>query len=103
MEKEMRRIVYCPWGNFYMSLKPNGVEGTYHTHGHTLKDLRALFGYVQGTKDAYTFDLSEVNGKVKQKLEDIINGKKVMESDWNPQGEHGQSFKYYFKRGINNG
>jgi len=83
MGKEMRKIVVGDYSDCYMSLKPNSIEGMYYRNGRRLNSLRSLLNYVQGTKDMYKFDLSEVNGRVKEKLEAIIDGSEtVRDKDW---------------------
>lgn len=78
---EIRKIV--PYGEGFMSLKQNGSEDTYHKRGRVLNDVRSLLNYIQNDRVKFKFDLSNVNGGLKKKLEVIIAGTKtVREEDW---------------------
>lgn len=80
MHKESRKIV--PFDGYYMALKPNG-NGSYYKRGRVLCDLRALLNYVQNAKAEYKLELSQVDGGLRKKLEEIVSGRKtVTDKDW---------------------
>ena len=87
MEYRERRKLVNSWLNTrYVVLKPNG-DGDYHKNGRSM-DLRSLLYFIQGTRERFDFDITELDQKLGKTIVDIVDGTKtVRENDWNPNGE----------------